>query len=178
MKEGVELAAKSLVKKAKQGDKEALVQLIMAQKQDYYKLAFIYMKNMDDALDAMADMIAIVYEKIHQLKKADAFYSWSKTILVNCCKKLLKERNKVISLETIEEQVCEDELGVKEEQIALEEYLLKLNEKHREVLKLRYFLDMDYGTISDILRIPPGTVKSRISIGLKKLKEILGGDGF
>lgn len=178
MKEGVEVAAELLVKKAKQGDKEALVQLIMAQKQDYYKLAYIYMKNKDDALDAMADMIAIVYEKIHQLKKAEAFYSWSKTILVNCCKKLLKERNKVISLEAIEEQVSEDELGIKEEHISLEGYLLKLNEKHREVLKLRYFLDMDYRTISDILRIQPGTVKSRISIGLKKLKESIGGDGI
>ena len=178
VKEGVGVTAELLVKRAGQGDKDALVQLIMVQKQDYYKLAYIYMKNKDDALDAMADMIAIVYEKIHQLKKTEAFYSWSKTILVNCCKKRLKERCKVVPLETIEAQVCKDELRAKEEQIALEGYLSKLNEKHREVLKLRYFLDMDYGTISELLKIKPGTVKSRISIGLRNLKEILGGDGI
>lgn len=178
MKEGDRVDVELLVKKAKQGDKDALVQLIMAKRQDYYKLAFIYMKNKDDSLDAMSDMIVIVHEKIHQLKKTEAFYSWSKTILVNCCKKLLKERKKLISLDSVEEQSCEGELKVKEEQIIVEEHLSKLNEKHQEAIKLRYFLGLDYQTISNILKTPLGTVKSRISIGLKNLKESLGGDEY
>lgn len=178
MKEGARVDTELLVKRAKQGDKDALVQLIMDKKQDYYKLAFIYMKNKDDSLDAMSDMIVIVHEKIHQLKKPEAFYSWSKTILVNCCKKLLKEKSKLISLEIVEEQGCESELKIKEDQIIVEEHLSKLNERHQEVIRLRYFLGLDYQTISDILKIPLGTVKSRISIGLKNLKESLGGDNY
>ncbi len=178
MKEGAEVDTELLVKKAKQGHKDALVQLVMARNQDYYKLAFIYMKNKEDSLDAMSDMIVILHEKIHQLKKPEAFYSWSKTILVNCCKKLLREKNKLISLDVIEEQGYEGELEAKDEQIILEEHLSKLNEKHQEVIKLRYFLELDYQTISDLLKIPLGTVKSRISIGLKNLKESLGGDGY
>jgi len=178
MKEGGKVDIELLVKKAKNGHKDALVQLVMEKKQDYYKLAYIYMKNKEDSLDAMSDMIVILYEKIHQLKKPESFYSWSKTILVNCCKKLLKEKNKIVSLDIVEKQGYEDELGVKHEQIAIEEHLSKLNEKHQEVIKLRYFLDLDYQTISDILKIPVGTVKSRISIGLKNLKESLGGDEF
>lgn len=126
----------------------------------------------------MADMIVILYEKIYQLKNPEAFYSWSKTILVNCCKKILKNRNKLVSIDTVKEQGCETKLKEKEEEIILEEYLSKLNEKHQEVIKLRYFLDLDYQTISDILKIPLGTVKSRISIGLKNLKESFGGDGY
>lgn len=177
-KEGVTVDIELLVKKAKKGDKEALVQLIMDKKQDYYKLSYVYMKNKDDSLDAMSDMIVILHEKIHQIKKPDAFYSWSKTILVNCCKKLLKEKNKIISLDAIEEQSDKGELEAKDEQIIVEEHLSKLNDKHQEVIKLRYFLDLDYQTISDMLRIPLGTVKSRISIGLKNLKESLGGDKY
>lgn len=178
MKEGVKVDVEILVKRAKQGDKDALVQLIMAKKQDYYKLAYIYMKNKDDSLDAMSDMIVILNEKIHQLKKADAFYSWSNTILVNCCKKLLKEKSKLISLDNIDEESCEGELKIKADQIVVEEHLSKLSEKHQEVIKLKYYLDLDYQTISDILRIPIGTVKSRISIGLKNLKESLGGEKY
>lgn len=178
MKEGVYVSTELLVRKAKKGDKDALVQLIMAKKQDYYKLAFIYMKNKDDSLDAMSDMIVVLHEKIHQLKKLEAFYSWSKTILVNCCKKLLKEKSKLTSLDIVEEQSYEGELKIKEDQIIVEEHLSKLNENHQEVIRLRYFLDLDYQTISDILKIPLGTVKSRISIGLKNLKESLGGDGY
>lgn len=79
-----------LVKKAKRGNKEALLQLIMNQKDDYFKLAYTYMGNQHDAMDAMEDMIVRLYENIHQLKKENSFYSWSKTILVNSCKSLLK----------------------------------------------------------------------------------------
>ncbi|WP_425287115.1 RNA polymerase sigma factor [Proteiniborus ethanoligenes] len=150
----------------------------MAQKQEYYKLAFIYMKNKEDALDAMSEMILILYEKIYQLKKPEAFYSWSKTILVNCCKKLLKDKSKTIPLDNTVEEGCEARLKEKEEQLLVEEHLSRLNEKHQEVIKLRYYLDLDYQTIAEILKIPLGTVKSRISIGLNKLKESLGGDYY
>lgn len=98
MREGVNMDMETLVKKAKHGDKDALVRLIMDKQSDYYKLAFVYMGNKEDSLDAMADMIIILYEKIHQLKKPEAFYSWSKTILVNRCKKFLKDKNKLVYL--------------------------------------------------------------------------------
>lgn len=167
-----------LVKEAKQGDKEALVQLIMAKKQDYYKLGYIYMKNSEDALDAMEDMIVILYECIHKLKKEESFYSWSKTILVNCCKNSLRKNKKIILLERTKEIFYEDTFQQKDEALVLEEYLAQLHQKHQEVIKLRYFLDLDYKTIAKLLKVPIGTVKSRISIGLKKLKERIGGEGI
>jgi DNA-directed RNA polymerase specialized sigma24 family protein len=37
-------------------------------------------------------------------------------------------------------------------------------------------MDMDYQSIAELLKIPLGTVKSRISIGLSKLKVVLGGE--
>jgi RNA polymerase sigma-70 factor (ECF subfamily) len=176
---GEKVDAMSLIKKAKQGDKEALIDLVMDKKQEYYKLAYVYMKNSEDALDAMEDMIVILYENIHKLKKEEAFYSWSKTILVNCCKNTLRKSRKVISLEDIKEEVLEyytENIEEKNQQIIIEEYMSKLNEKHQEVIKLRYFLDLDYNTIAGILKIPIGTVKSRISIGLQRLKECFGGE--
>lgn len=168
----------SLVKKAKKGDKDALVKLIMAKKQDYYKIAYVYMKNSEDTMDAMEDMIVVLYQNINKLKKEKAFYSWSKKILVNCCKNLLRKSNKVVLLENTKEEAYEENFNNKETGIILEEHLSKLNEKHREVIKLRYYLDMDYKTISRVLKIPTGTVKSRISNGLKKLKVSLGGENL
>lgn len=165
-----------LVRKTKQGDQEALVQLIMSQKKDYYKLAYVYMKNEQDALDAIEDMIVIVYENINKLRKEELFYSWSKTILVNCCRKQLKKRKRLIPIDSIEEATCEGGFLEKEEQIILDKHLSSLNEKHREVLRLRYFLDFDNQTIAELLNIPLGTVKSRISIGLKSLKASIGGE--
>lgn len=167
-----------LVKKVKQGDKDALLQLIIYQKEDYFKLAYVYMKNKEDALDAMEDMIVILYENIYKLKKNEAFYSWSKTILVNCCKKILKQKKKLISINAVEEGTYEGEFERKNDELLLDRHLRRLNDKHREAIKLRYFLDLDYQSIANILNIPLGTVKSRISIGLKKLKESIGGEGY
>lgn len=168
----------SLVKKAKQGDKDALVQLIMAEKQAYYKLAYVYMKNSEDAMDAMEDMILILYENIGRLKSESSFYSWSKTILVNCCKNSLKKKNKVVPFELLEEAQLHYPVEERDEQLNLEKHLGELNPKHQEVIKLRYLMDMDYQSISELLKIPLGTVKSRISIGLNRLREILGGEEF
>lgn len=167
---------KLLIKQAKKGDKDALLQLVMAQQVDYYKLAYVYMKNQDDALDALQDMIVILYENIKRLKKEDSFYSWSKTILVNSCKSKLKNRNKTISIDEIKEESIDGVYIESEEKIVLEEHLSKLSEIHQEVIRLRYFLDLDYDSISKVLKIPLGTVKSRLNIGINKLKESFGGE--
>ncbi|MBJ8194074.1 RNA polymerase sigma factor, partial [Bacillus cereus] len=58
-----------------------------------------YMGNEHDAMDAMEDMIVTLYEKIDQLQKGEAFYSWSKTILVNRCKTLLRKNGRFLPLE-------------------------------------------------------------------------------
>ncbi|UWG99296.1 sigma-70 family RNA polymerase sigma factor [Dehalobacter sp. DCM] len=163
-----------MVKKAKSGDKEALIALIMSEKQAYYRLAYVYMKNQDEALDAMEDMILKVYENIKRLKDEQAFYRWSKTILVNCCKKNLTRKHKVILIQDIPEGSYEDDYDIKDEQLSIEKHWGNLNRKHQEVLKLRYYLDMDYDTIASILKIPLGTVKSRIHTGLQKLKQSMG----
>ena len=68
------------------------------------------------------------------------------------------------------------ELFNPEDKIVLAHYLSKLSPAHQEVIRLKYFLELDYETIGQILKIPLGTVKSRLSIGMKNLKESIGGD--
>uniref|UniRef100_UPI00388D76E3 sigma factor n=1 Tax=Radiobacillus sp. PE A8.2 TaxID=3380349 RepID=UPI00388D76E3 len=68
------------------------------------------MGNKQDALDALEDMIVTLYEKVYLLKKDDSFYSWSKTILVNGCKTMLRKRKKIVYLETREENQVESKV--------------------------------------------------------------------
>ncbi|UQZ37327.1 RNA polymerase subunit sigma-24 [Paenibacillus sp. PK3_47] len=173
-----------LVKQAKKGNKEALLQLIMSEKDIYYRLAYTYMGNSHDAMDAMEDMIVTLYEKIGQLKREEAFRSWSKTILVNSCKSLLKKRNKLVLLEdyTAAERLgtantpAADSYSSSEQQMDLQEMLQQINAEQREAIQLKYLHDLDHRTIADITGVPVGTVKSRIFQGLKKLRLHLGGD--
>ncbi|WP_042351639.1 sigma-70 family RNA polymerase sigma factor [Bacillus massiliigorillae] len=173
-----------LVKKAKKGNKEALLQLIMAQQDDYYRLALTYMKSSHDAMDAMEEMIVILYEKIHQLKKEEAFYSWSKTILVNICKTLLDKQKKIVLIDdwnTVSEHEQHQPLTAdvyikREQQMDMQALLVQLNEQQKEAIQLKYFHDFDYQTIADVTQVSIGTVKSRIFQGLKKLRAYYGGE--
>jgi len=176
LERGEILETKLLIKRAKKGDKEALIELVMNKKDEYYKLAYVYLKNREDSLDALQDMIVILYENIHKLRKEESFYSWSKTILVNCCKRMLKENNNTLSFENADIHEFNEGYEDKDTRIMLDMYLSRLNPIHAEVIRLKYLLDLDYETISKILEIPIGTVKSRISNGMKILKEIAGGE--
>lgn len=172
---GEKLETELLVKKAQANDNEALQKLILDKKGEYYRLAYVYLDNKEDTLDAIEDMIVLVHENIKKLKNPDSFYSWSKSILINCCKKQLRRRKKIILLNMIEEEGQEySDKSV--ESVDIKRYLKKLNSRQREAIKLRYFLDLDYQTIARITKVAEGTVKSRIHQGLKKLKKSMGGE--
>jgi RNA polymerase sigma factor (sigma-70 family) len=165
-----------LVKKACAGDKEALISLIMERKDEYYRLAYTYMLNGHDSLDAMQDMILLLYKNIKNLKNHEAFYSWSKTILVNCCKSILRKRKNIVPLEYNNEEQYIENYSTSEQKIDITEYIKKLNQHQQEAIKLKYFMGMDYQNIAILTKVPLGTVKSRISTGLEKLKEAFGGE--
>ena len=65
------------VKKAINGDKEALLNLILKEKDNYYKLAYFYIKNDHDALDILQEMIVVVYNEIPKLKNLSSFYTYN-----------------------------------------------------------------------------------------------------
>ncbi|MBD3919564.1 sigma-70 family RNA polymerase sigma factor [Paenibacillus sp. PR3] len=171
-----------LVKQAQRGNKEALLQLIIAQQDAYYRLAYSYMKNEHDAMDAMEDMIVKLYEKLDQLKNRESFYSWSKTILVNRCKTILRSRERFLPFgdgeqePTIAALTDEDPFRHTESEMDMEELLSHLNARQREAIELRYVHDLPYQTIAEMTDSPLGTIKSRISQGIGRLKAVIGGD--
>lgn len=165
-----------LVDRAISGDREALLSLIMDKKDDFYRLAYVYTMDREDAMDAVEDMILIVYRQIKMLRDSSAFYSWSKTILVNCCRDILRKRKKSIAMDDIDDTAFEGDYEKGERRADILMYIKKLGNHQQEVIKLKYLMDMDYEAISIITNVPVGTVKSRAAAGLKKLRELLGGE--
>lgn len=172
------------VKQAQKGDKKALLQLIVAEQDAYYRIALAYLGKEHDAMDALEDMIVILYEKIGQLKKANAFYSWSRTILVNHCRAMLKSRNKLILIEEWENgdrsepraAEISDPYEQLDRHMDIRDLLERINPDQKEAIQLKYFHDFDYESIARITNVSVGTVKSRVFNGLKKLKEWCGGE--
>jgi len=183
MERGENVNVSRLVKQAQKGNKEALLQLIIVEQDAYYRLAYSYMRNEHDAMDAMEDMIVTLYEKLDQLQKSESFYSWSKTILVNRCKTILHNKERFIFLENERElsfaEITDDNpYRYTESEMDMQVLLSHLNARQREAIELRYVHDLPYQTIADITGAPVGTIKSRISQSIQKLKAMIGGDRY
>ena len=161
-----------LVRRAKKGNKDAVVQLIMAHQHDFYRLAYTYVHNEHDALDALENMIVIIYNKIAQLQNNDAFYSWSKTILANECRAILRHKKRIIFIEDEQlPELTESPYDLLELSQQLEHYLSLLSAVQKEAISLKYFLGYDYETIAALTNTSVSTVKTRVFYGLQKMRQ-------
>ncbi len=134
--------------------------------QTLYRVSMSMLKNETDCEDAVQSALLAAYEKLDTLKNEEFFKTWLVRILINICNQQLRTRNRVISLQDYTDTPSvSDDCNI-EIKMALEQLPVKI----REVVVLYYMEDFSVKEISQILKIPNGTVKSRLSKGRKLLK--------
>ena len=146
--------------------KETFSERVLECEQTLYRVSMSMLKNETDCEDAVQSALLAAYEKLDTLKNEEFFKTWLVRILINICNQQLRTKNRVISLQdyTDTPSVSDDcNIDLK---IALEQLPVKI----REVVVLYYMEDFSVKEISQILKIPNGTVKSRLSKGRKLLK--------
>ncbi|MGL4522015.1 MAG: RNA polymerase sigma factor [Bacilli bacterium] len=164
------------IRKAKKGDKEALTSLILERKVEYYRLAYSYMRNEEDAKDCLQDMMISLYKGIGSLREEVKFYTWSKTILVNICKKKLGRKITFVDIEESNDclSICSFETSCLS-RLDVERCIDGLSEAHQDVVHLRFGQDMKVESIGEVLGIGAGTIKSRLHYALSQIRNCLGG---
>ena len=167
-----------IVKRAKNGEIQALEQLIHMYEVKLYKTAKTILDCEDDINDAIQQTIILVYKNIGQLKDEKRFSSWMFRILVNKCRDIWNQntnRNKKM----IDLDENQDIPSLEKEDFSfVNEALNKLNEEYKEVTILYYYDGFSVKEISKILNLPEGTIKSRLSRARKKLEKIIGKEGI
>ena len=149
---------------------EELSALIMDNKAGMYRLAFSILRNDADAQDAVSEAIVLAFEKCHQLRKTSSAKSWLMQILVNSSKKIAVQSNKYVLLENeIQYEQAEE---FKDDDMW--ETVMELDEEFREVVVLYYYEQFSVREIGKMLRVPEGTVKSRLARAREKLLRIIG----
>ena len=149
---------------------EELSALIMDNKDGMYRLAFSILRNDADAQDAVSEAIVLAFEKSHQLRKRSSAKSWLMQILVNSSKKIAVQSNKYVLLENeIQYEQAEE---FKDDDMW--ETVMELDEEFREVVVLYYYEQFSVREIGKMLRVPEGTVKSRLARAREKLLRIIG----
>lgn len=165
-----------LVERAKRGDTEAFQALIHEEKEKLYKIAYIYMKNEEDALEVFQETVYKSLTSIASLKNNEYFSTWVTRILINTAIASLKKKQKVVPLSPdILEQTEEAESLAQEDQLDLLQAMNEIEEKYKTVLLLRFYEDYTIGQIADFLNCPEGTVKTNIRRGLALLRTKLKG---
>ena len=153
------------------------IDFVCVHRNDYYRLAYSFMGNEADSMDAISQMTVIVLEKYHTLRNPEAFASWSKKILVNVCRDKLKEKKRVQPIELPIDLAAAPMKDI-ENGVLVRETVAKLPPKYREAIVLRYFLGYEYKDIAAYLDVPEGTIKSRLNRGIATLRDLLKGVSF
>lgn len=169
------LKVKSLLSKAKKGNDQAFIELLKEEKLKLYKMAYIYMKNEDDALDVVQETITRAYANIHTVKEEQYFATWLMRILINTALEMLRKNEKIVPL--LEQQPEHEQSLTNDEKLDLLQAMEQLEEKYKTVILLRYYRDLQIKEIADLLGCPEGTVKTNVHRGIQQLKKFLNKEG-
>ncbi len=161
------------VQRAKKGNHKAFQELIDIEKVKLYKMAYMYMKNEEDALEVFQETVYKSFISIKNLKDERYFATWLTRILINTALDLIKKKSRVIPMdrETLESKV--NPYITPEKDPDLLQAVMKLEEKYKTVLILRFYRDYTIKQIADFLEYPEGTVKTNIHRGINQLREKL-----
>ncbi|MBI2683008.1 MAG: sigma-70 family RNA polymerase sigma factor [Acidobacteriales bacterium] len=182
-----------LIKRCLDGDSAAWEEIVRLHNRRIYNICYRFTGSPDDAEDLSQEVFIKVYRTLasYDLQKG-AFTTWVTTVTRN----LLVDHFRKSKMErlsdsmdapagadddswTLGEQIADQRAGpeagvaTKQTQKMVQDALLKLSPDLREALILRDLQDMDYKEIAQTLRVPEGTVKSRINRGRTELARIL-----
>lgn len=180
-----------LISNIKKGDSYSTELLINKYKQNIYNLSYKLTYNKINADDLYQDTWLKILSKINTYNSNYSFKNWSYTLCLNIYRdnyNKIKSQNKynkyfndiktkdfyinsAASSLTTEDMIIENE-----KKAEIEIYINKLDEKYRIVIILYFFDNLKYQTISELLNIPIGTVKSRINTAKNELKKMIGGN--
>lgn len=139
----------------------------------FYRLAYGYLKNREEALDAVQAAVCKALERQDTLRDPEAVRTWFYRLLVNTCVDALRRNAKIVPFpETEETAGYEDPLP----DDTLSRRVEALPEPMGTVIRLRFYEELSLKEISQITGENLSTVKSRLYAALKRLRVSMEGD--
>jgi RNA polymerase sigma-70 factor (ECF subfamily) len=164
-----------LVARCRQGDEEAWAELVERFSRYVYAIAVQgFRLSEQDAEDVFQEVFARTYERLDRLRDDAAVRPWLAQLTRNLCVDRLRERARVQPTDEIEAG-ADDSLGEIDLALDVREALEALGDPCSDLLDRFFCRDESYRTIGEGLELPAGTIASRISRCLVKLRGQLEG---
>ncbi len=175
-----------LIEAAQAGDQRAFGLLIRNNQKRLFRFIYGLLGSFDATEDVVQEAFVKAYQALDRFDLNHSFYPWLATIARNTAFNLMEREKKKESLEKLQESGFDPEsveLGPLEKlmndrsQARFYRAVQTLPEKYRAVFVLRHFEDQSYTEIAATLKIPPGTVNSRLfrarTMLMKALRDLL-----
>ncbi len=178
---------RELVERVRAGHRYAFNVLVWKWEKRIYNLALRMLGSEEDAAEVCQEVFLKAYTHIHDFRGDAQFATWLYRIAINCCRNRLRRRRRqrrviadVVWSEAwtpgaIDPPTVDAETRIHQAMLMerVQQALLQLPEEQRMVIELRILQDCSVDEVAQIMGIPPGTVKSRLFYGIRRLRDLL-----
>ena len=181
-----QVSDEDLIEKFQRGDIYAYELIVKRYKDQLLNFVYRFLGNQEEAEDVVQETFLRVYRNRHAYQRVAKFSTWIYTIAGNLARTELRRRNRrrIFSLSNMgvddKEYEISDEFSSPEKHTntvlseeIIQKEINKLSPKFREVIILRDIQELSYEEISKIIRVPIGTVKSRVNRARLRLQSRL-----
>ena len=167
------------IQRAREGNQAAFARLVQAYQTPVYNLAYRMLGNSVEAEDAAQETFIRVYTRLHTYDPTRKFSSWLLAIASHYCVDVLRRRR--VNWSSLDDLPPMIELSVprstQPEQVAIvqqnagtvQRLLETLSPSYRVPIILRYWYDMPYREIAQVMDVTESTVKTRLHRAKNKL---------
>ena len=164
------------------GETQSYGLLVAKYKKPLFNLAFRMTGSYEDADDLAQESFMRAFQALHRFDRKKPFFTWLYTITLNLIKNHLKRKGRVVFEEVREDVLvkgCVPDEGscstmAEENPIAaVETCMQKLPHDLREALVLRFYQDLPFDAVAEILHLSLSAAKMRVYRGLERLREMM-----
>ena len=187
-----------LIDLARGGDMESFCKVYDLHKDGLYRYALYRLGSREDAQDAVQECVLAAFRQIGELRRSEAFKGWMYKILSGCCSRIIRtsmrDREK---MDKVRQQAaaagkaggrttgselygraeapagvnCPQDMTI--ESITLTQALDQLDQESRDIVLMSVVGGLTSSEVSELIGIRPGSVRSRLSRSLRKMREYL-----
>lgn len=155
--------------------KHEFAELIIENRQSFYRIAYGYMKNEQDALDIVSEATYRGLAHIKELREPGYFRTWMTRIVINTALESLRKNSRLTAFEDYMAETNTTFSADPETAYDLYTALDTLDAENKAFIILKYFEEYSFKEISELLEIPESTVKSKVYRCLDKMRVYMEG---
>jgi RNA polymerase sigma-70 factor (ECF subfamily) len=171
------------LEQARRGDKAAFGKLIEAYQRPVYNLAYRMLNNPGEAEEAAQEAFIRAYTRLHTYNPKHKFSTWMLSITSNYCIDLIRKRRALLlsideplpphpALMSDGQKGPEAQMEMSEQQEMVQSLLQELPADYRQAVVLRYWHEMSYEEIAEMMDTTVSAIKSRLFRARRQLAEV------